>query len=87
MDTAWRFRLVLIMTFAIIIFGDMLGYANVKGDKNSNSRNVDTTQKKKNLNQNQQHQQNREGMILFFRYVDRAPTPFIACKALEYSSF
>lgn len=63
MDTAWRFRLVLIMTFAIIIFGDMLGYANVKGDKNSNQRNVDTTQKKKNPNQNQ-HQQNIEGMCL-----------------------
>lgn len=64
MDTAWRFRLVLIMTFAIIIFGDMLGYANVKGDKNSNQRNVDTTQKKKNPNQNQ-HQQNIEGMCRF----------------------
>lgn len=24
------------MTFAIIIFGDMLGYANVNGDKNTN---------------------------------------------------
>lgn len=48
MDTAWRFRLVLIMTFAIIIFGDMLGYANVKGDKdsNGNQRSVGATLEK-----------------------------------------
>lgn len=76
MDTAWRFRLVLILTFAIIIFGDMLGYANVKGDKNSNQRNVDTTQKKKNPNQNH-HQQNIEGMFcLLYTYTfadDRPP--------------
>lgn len=50
MDTAWRFRLVLIMTFAIIIFGDMLGYANVKGDKDSNQRSVDSRLKKNNPN-------------------------------------
>lgn len=50
MDTAWRFRLVLIMTFAIIIFGDMLGYANVKGDKSSNQRTVDPRLKKSNSN-------------------------------------
>lgn len=68
MDTAWRFRLVLIMTFAIIIFGDMLGYANVKGDKNANQRNVDTTQKKKNPNQSQ-HQQNIEGMCDVCLYI------------------
>lgn len=61
MDTAWRFRLVLIMTFAIIIFGDLLGYANVKGDKNANQRNaVDTSPKKKNPHQNQ-HQPHIEG--------------------------
>lgn len=60
MDTAWRFRLVLILTFAIIIFGDLLGYANVKGDKNSNQRNVEP--KKKDPDQNE-HQPNVEGMI------------------------
>lgn len=37
MDTAWRFRFMLFMAFAIIIFGDMLGYGNVKGDKTSKS--------------------------------------------------
>lgn len=62
MDTAWRFRLVLIMTFAIIIFGDLLGYANVKGDKNSNQRNVRTTSKKKYQPQHE-HQPDIEGMI------------------------
>lgn len=55
MDTAWRFRLVLIMTFAIIIFGDMLGYANVKGDKDSNQRSVDSTLKKNHPNHNNHH--------------------------------
>ncbi|XP_031623398.1 uncharacterized protein LOC116340836 [Contarinia nasturtii] len=56
MDTAWRFRLVLICTFAIIIFGDILGYANVKGDKDSNGnhqRTVDSTLKKNQHNRNQ----------------------------------
>lgn len=36
METAWRFRIMLFMAFAIIIFGDMLGYGNVKSDRNSN---------------------------------------------------
>ena len=65
MDTAWRFRLVLIMTFAIIIFGDMLGYANVKGDKDSNGnhqRNVGTTLKKSHHNHHSPHP-NIEGII------------------------
>lgn len=85
MDTAWRFRLVLIMTFAIIIFGDMLGYANVKGDKNSNQRNVDTTRKKKNPNQNQ-HQQNIEGMHLLavYKYLLMIAHQLIT---FEYSSY
>lgn len=64
MDTAWRFRLVLIMTFAIIIFGDMLGYANVKGDKDSNQRSVDSTLKKNNPNHNSHH--NVEGIIIYY---------------------
>lgn len=64
MDTAWRFRLVLIMTFAIIIFGDMLGYANVKGDKDSNQRSVDSTLKKPNSNQ--KIQRNGDGKIYLF---------------------
>lgn len=50
MDTAWCIRIILFMTFAIIIFGDMLGYANVKGDKDSTNANhqrtVDATIKK-----------------------------------------
>lgn len=36
METAWRFRIMLFMAFAIIIFGDMLGYGSVKSDRNSN---------------------------------------------------
>lgn len=36
METAWRFRIMLFMAFAIIIFGDMFGYGNVKSDRNSN---------------------------------------------------
>lgn len=60
MDTAWRFRLVLIMTFAIIIFGDMLGYANVKGDKDSNQRSVESRLKK--TNQNLKNHPNIAGM-------------------------
>lgn len=30
METAWTFRIVLIMAFAVIIFGDFLGYGNAK---------------------------------------------------------
>lgn len=37
MDTAWRFRFMLFVAFAVIIFGDMIGYGNVNGEKNSNS--------------------------------------------------
>lgn len=71
MDTAWRFRLVLIMTFAIIIFGDMLGYANVKGDKDSNGnhqRNVDATLKK-NAQHHHNSPQNLEGTFSIVHFV------------------
>lgn len=63
----------------------MLGYANVKGDKNSNQRNVDTTQKKKNPNQNQ-HQQNIEGMHLLavYKYLLMIAHQLIT---FEYSSY
>lgn len=67
MDTAWRFRFVLILTFAIIIFGDMLGYANVKGNKDSNGshqRNVDATIKK-NAQHHHNSPQNLEGIAFF----------------------
>lgn len=38
MDTAWRFRFMLFVAFAVIIFGDMIGYGNnVNGEKNSNT--------------------------------------------------
>lgn len=42
METAWRFRFMLFMAFAIIIFGDMLGYGNVKGDKDANTNHQQT---------------------------------------------
>lgn len=63
MDTAWRFRLVLFMTFAIIIFGDMLGYANVKGDKNPNGNTHATLGNKKNQ-QNNDNRQTIGGKLL-----------------------
>lgn len=56
METAWRFRIVLFMTFAIIIFGDMLGYANVKGDKDTNhQRTVETIKKNQNHHHHHHH--------------------------------
>lgn len=71
MDTAWRFRLVLILTFFIVIFGDMLGYANVKGDKDSNSnhqRNVGATIKKTQHNRNSP--QNLEGTYFLYCHLN-----------------
>lgn len=66
MDTAWRFRLVLIMTFAIIIFGDMLGYANVKGDKDSNGNHQRTvSQSLKKAHHNHNNRRNIEGTVDF----------------------
>lgn len=73
MDTAWRFRFVLLMTFAIIIFGDMLGYANVKGDKNSNAHSaaVDATMKKNHHHHHHHHNnlQNIDGMFTFYQFI------------------
>lgn len=37
MDTAWTFRIVLIMAFAVIIFGDFLGYGNAKKSEPSHT--------------------------------------------------
>lgn len=36
MEAVWRFRIMLCMAFAIIIFGDFLGYGSVRGEKNIN---------------------------------------------------
>lgn len=33
MEAAWRFRIMLIMAFAVIIFGDFLGYGNARIEK------------------------------------------------------
>ncbi|XP_055696571.1 uncharacterized protein LOC129797757 [Lutzomyia longipalpis] len=35
MEAAWRFRIMLLMAFAVILFGDFLGYGNVKSDRPS----------------------------------------------------
>lgn len=34
----WRFRIVLCMALAVIIFGDFLGYGNAKAEKHHISR-------------------------------------------------
>lgn len=36
MEAVWRFRIMLGMAFAIIIFGDFLGYGGIRGEKNIN---------------------------------------------------
>lgn len=33
MEAAWRFRIMLVMAIAVIIFGDILGYGNAKDDR------------------------------------------------------
>ncbi|XP_055696743.1 uncharacterized protein LOC129797897 [Phlebotomus papatasi] len=33
MEAAWRFRIMLLMAFAVILFGDFLGYGSVKSDR------------------------------------------------------
>lgn len=36
MEAVWRFRIMLGMAFAIIIFGDFLGYGSIKAEKHIN---------------------------------------------------
>lgn len=36
MEAVWRFRIMLGMAFAIIIFGDFLGYGSIRAEKNIN---------------------------------------------------
>lgn len=33
MESAWRFRIMIVMAIAVIIFGDFLGYGSAKIDK------------------------------------------------------
>lgn len=33
METAWRFRIIMVMAIIVIIFGDFLGYGNAKIEK------------------------------------------------------
>ncbi|GAB0095672.1 uncharacterized protein DMENIID0001_110770 [Sergentomyia squamirostris] len=33
MEAAWRFRIMLLMAFAVILFGDFLGYGSVNSDR------------------------------------------------------
>lgn len=40
METAWTFRIVLIMAFAVIIFGDFLGYGNAKKSDHSHTNDL-----------------------------------------------
>jgi len=48
METVWRFRIILFMAFAVIIFGDLLGYGNVNGEKDTaNTEKYRTVEPKK----------------------------------------
>lgn len=37
MEVAWRFRIIFAMAFAVIIFGDLLGYGGAKKDPKDKS--------------------------------------------------
>lgn len=51
MEAAWRFRIMLIMAFAVIIFGDFLGYGGAaKSDSNK-----DNTRKSSATIKNERH--------------------------------
>lgn len=51
METVWRFRIILFMAFAVIIFGDLLGYGNVNGEKDTaNTEKYRTVEPKKKHN-------------------------------------
>lgn len=51
MEAAWRFRIMLIMAFAVIIFGDFLGYGGAaKSDSNK-----DNTRKSSAAIKNERH--------------------------------
>lgn len=52
METVWRFRIVLFMAFAVIIFGDLLGYGNnVNGEKDADNQQQSTALKKNHHHQ------------------------------------
>lgn len=37
MEVVWRFRIIFAMAFAVIIFGDLLGYGGAKKDQKDKS--------------------------------------------------